>query len=92
LIFHLDFSTFFFNGIFIKYELLKLSLPLNYSSIKFMFIIKETTISYHDSSWFQWLNPNTILDYFCNVQNPFYNVECNNQVLKMQGMGPDQLK
>lgn len=47
-------------------------------------------VSWSDSSFIPWLNHTTVLDYFCDPRNPFYNSECNNQVLKMQGIGPGQ--
>ncbi|RMZ94281.1 mediator of RNA polymerase II transcription subunit 6 [Brachionus plicatilis] len=48
-------------------------------------------INWSDSSFFPWLNEFTVIDYFCDVRNPFYNVECNNQYLKMQGGNPETL-
>jgi len=49
-------------------------------------------VSWHNSQW----NPNmlssaTVLDYFANSSNPFYERNCNNEVLKMQRMSMDQL-
>lgn len=43
-------------------------------------------VNWSDSTFFPWLNPVTVLDYFCDTRNPFYNSQCNNQLLKMQGM------
>lgn len=49
-------------------------------------------VSWSDSSFFPWLNETTVLDYFCDVRNPFYNVECNNQFAKMQNISLEQLR
>merc|ERR1712127_25491 len=51
-------------------------------------------VSWSDSSFIPWLNQLSVLDYFCDTRNPFYSSECNNQVLKMQGIEnprPEQL-
>lgn len=37
------------------------------------------------------LNQSNILDYFSERSNPFYDRTCNNEVIKMQRLGPDQL-
>ncbi|CAF0707501.1 unnamed protein product [Brachionus calyciflorus] len=52
---------------------------------------KKLHINWSDSSFFPWLNEFTVLDYFCDARNPFYNVQCDNQFLKMQGGNPEAL-
>lgn len=42
-------------------------------------------LMWSDSSFLPYLNPATVLDYFCDQRNPFYDSSCNNQILKMQG-------
>lgn len=37
------------------------------------------------------LNAANILQYFCHLSNPFYDRECNNEVVRMQGLGLDRL-
>lgn len=32
-----------------------------------------------------------ILQYFCHLSNPFYDRECNNEVIRMQGLSQDRL-
>jgi hypothetical protein len=49
-------------------------------------------MSWSDSYFIPWLNETTVLDYFCDTRNPFYSDECNNQLLKMQGVNPEQLR
>ena len=51
----------------------------------------KLVLSWSDSAFFPHLNEATVLDYFCNTNNVFYNTDCNNQTLKMQGIGPEQL-
>lgn len=48
-------------------------------------------VSWSDSTFFPWLNQTTVLNYFCNPNNPFYNNNCNNEILRMQNINPDQL-
>lgn len=48
-------------------------------------------ISWHDSNWVPHLNPNNILDYFCQKSNPFYDRNCNNEIAKMQRLAPEQM-
>jgi len=54
-------------------------------------IENKLQLNWSDSSFFPWLNEATVLDYFCDVRNPFYNIGCNNQLLKMQNINPEQL-
>jgi len=55
----------------------------------FIIILKKIENKLHlmwsDSSFLPYLNPATVLDYFCDQRNPFYDSSCNNQILKMQG-------
>jgi len=51
----------------------------------FLFLENRLHVSWSDSSFLQYLNPTTVLDYFCDPRNPFYDSNCNNQILKMQG-------
>ncbi|XP_074601572.1 mediator complex subunit 6 [Brevipalpus obovatus] len=49
-------------------------------------------ISWHDSTWIPQINPNTVLDYFGEKSNPFYDRTCNNEMLKMQKQSLDLLE
>ncbi|XP_787850.1 mediator of RNA polymerase II transcription subunit 6 [Strongylocentrotus purpuratus] len=49
-------------------------------------------ISWHDSAWIPHLNQANIMDYFSNRSNPFYDRTCNNEIIKMQRLSPEQLK
>ncbi|KAL2303614.1 hypothetical protein Nmel_008891, partial [Mimus melanotis] len=48
-------------------------------------------ISWVDSSWIPILNNGSVLDYFSERSNPFYDRTCNNEVVKMQRMTLDHL-
>ncbi|XP_076441634.1 mediator of RNA polymerase II transcription subunit 6-like [Babylonia areolata] len=48
-------------------------------------------ISWHDSQWIPILSQSNVLDYFSERSNPFYDRTCNNEVIKMQRLNPDQL-
>ncbi|XP_012526567.1 mediator of RNA polymerase II transcription subunit 6 isoform X2 [Monomorium pharaonis] len=48
-------------------------------------------LSWHDSAWIPVLNPSNIMDYFSERSNPFYDRTCNNEIIKMQRLSPDQL-
>ncbi|XP_063803359.1 mediator of RNA polymerase II transcription subunit 6 [Pseudophryne corroboree] len=48
-------------------------------------------ISWVDSSWIPILNNATVLDYFSERSNPFYDRTCNNEVVKMQRLTLDHL-
>uniref|UniRef100_T1JAN2 Mediator of RNA polymerase II transcription subunit 6 n=1 Tax=Strigamia maritima TaxID=126957 RepID=T1JAN2_STRMM len=48
-------------------------------------------ISWHDSAWIPILKPNNVLDYFSERSNPFYDRTCNNEVIKMQRLNPEQM-
>lgn len=49
-------------------------------------------VSWCDSAWIPILNPATVMDYFSEKSNPFYDRTCNNEIVKMQRMNLDQLK
>lgn len=49
------------------------------------------SISWHDSAWIPVLNPSNVLDYFSERSNPFYDRQCNNEIIKMQRLSQDQL-
>lgn len=48
-------------------------------------------LSWQDSQWIPHLNPENILDYFCQKSNPFYDKQCNNEFARMQRMTPEQM-
>lgn len=49
-------------------------------------------ISWHDSNWVPHLNPENVLDYFCQKSNPFYDKLSNNEIARMQNLHPEQMK
>ncbi|XP_014671799.1 PREDICTED: mediator of RNA polymerase II transcription subunit 6-like isoform X2 [Priapulus caudatus] len=49
------------------------------------------SISWHDTAWIPVLNPGNVMDYFSDRSNPFYDRTCNNEVVKMQRLGLEQL-
>ncbi|XP_065331664.1 mediator of RNA polymerase II transcription subunit 6 [Cloeon dipterum] len=49
------------------------------------------SVSWHDSNWIPMLNPTNIMDYFSERSNPFYDRNCNNEIVKMQRLNSDQL-
>merc|ERR1712150_275385 len=51
----------------------------------------KLTISWVDSSWIPHLSAENVMAYFSERRNPFYDVTCNNEVLKMQNRSLDQL-
>ncbi|XP_052767797.1 mediator of RNA polymerase II transcription subunit 6-like [Mya arenaria] len=55
---------------------------------------KESTLNltWHDTAWIPVLNPGNILDYFSERSNPFYDRQCNNEIIKMQRLNHDQLQ
>lgn len=55
------------------------------------FIENPLGLSWHDSAWIPVLNPSNIMDYFSERSNPFYDRTCNNEIVKMQRLSPDQL-
>ncbi|BHF65824.1 Mediator of RNA polymerase II transcription subunit 6 [Sparganum proliferum] len=62
----------------------------------------STEISTETDSLYEvsWANPlfsphllcaANVLEYFCDLSNPFYDRECNNEVIRMQKLSPEQL-
>lgn len=58
----------------------------------FLFPDNLLGISWVDSAWIPILNNGSVLDYFSERSNPFYDRTCNNEVVKMQRMTLDHLK
>ncbi|NXE31470.1 MED6 polymerase, partial [Ptilorrhoa leucosticta] len=58
---------------------------------RFIFPDNLLGISWVDSSWIPILNNGSVLDYFSERSNPFYDRTCNNEVVKMQRMTLDHL-
>ncbi|XP_064600046.1 mediator of RNA polymerase II transcription subunit 6-like isoform X2 [Liolophura sinensis] len=50
------------------------------------------SISWCNSARSHLLNPTNIVDYFSDRSNPFYDCTCNNEIVKMQRVSPDQLQ
>nr|XP_016853750.1 PREDICTED: mediator of RNA polymerase II transcription subunit 6 isoform X1 [Anolis carolinensis] len=48
-------------------------------------------ISWVDSAWIPILNSGSVLDYFSERSNPFYDRTCNNEMVKMQRLTLDHL-
>lgn len=48
-------------------------------------------ISWCDHSWIPILSPTTVMDYFSEKSNPFYDRTCNNEIVKMQRLSLEQL-
>jgi len=48
-------------------------------------------LSWHDSGWIPLLNASNVMDYFSERSNPFYDRQCNNEIIKMQRLSPEQL-
>uniref|UniRef100_A0A6B2G6T1 Mediator of RNA polymerase II transcription subunit 6 n=1 Tax=Myxobolus squamalis TaxID=59785 RepID=A0A6B2G6T1_MYXSQ len=42
------------------------------------------SLSWRDEACLPNLNGNTVLNYFCQTSNPFYDRTCNNEIIKMQ--------
>ena len=57
-----------------------------------IFSEQNLSISWHDSAWIPVLNPSNVLDYFSERSNPFYERQCNNEIIKMQRLSIDQLE
>jgi len=47
--------------------------------------------TWHDPAWIPILNHTNVMDYFSERSNPFYNRQCNNEVIKMQRLNPEQM-
>lgn len=50
------------------------------------------SLSWHDSAWIPILNTTNVMDYFSDRSNPFYDRTCNNEIVKMQRLNPEQLQ
>ncbi|XP_023016302.1 mediator complex subunit 6 [Leptinotarsa decemlineata] len=50
------------------------------------------SLSWHDSAWIPILNTANVLDYFSQGSNPFFDRTCNNEIVKMQRLNPEQLQ
>lgn len=48
-------------------------------------------ISWYDSAWIPLLNQSSVLDYFSERSNPFYDRTCNNEIIKMQRLNVENL-
>lgn len=48
-------------------------------------------ISWHDSAWIPILDRGNVLKYFSERSNSFYDSQCNNEIIKMQGLSLDHL-
>ncbi|VDP92640.1 unnamed protein product [Echinostoma caproni] len=49
------------------------------------------SISWSNPAWSHLLSSVNVLDYFCDLSNPFYDRQCNNEVVRMQRLSPEQL-
>lgn len=49
-------------------------------------------LSWHDSTLIPLLNTSNVMDYFSQASNPFFDRTCNNEIVKMQRLNPDQLQ
>ncbi|XP_075228570.1 mediator complex subunit 6 isoform X2 [Lycorma delicatula] len=47
--------------------------------------------SWHDTNWIPVLSTSNVMEYFSERTNPFYDRTCNNEIIKMQRLGIDQL-
>ncbi|KAL1391516.1 hypothetical protein pipiens_012321 [Culex pipiens pipiens] len=48
-------------------------------------------ISWHGSNWIPILNPASVMEYFSEKSNPFYDRTCNNEIVRMQRQTLDLL-
>ncbi|XP_071961928.1 mediator of RNA polymerase II transcription subunit 6-like [Antedon mediterranea] len=48
-------------------------------------------MTWHDSAWIPMLDPSNVMNYFSERSNPFYDRTCNNEIVKMQRLNPEQL-
>jgi mediator of RNA polymerase II transcription subunit 6 len=48
-------------------------------------------VSWYNAAAVPHLNPLTVMDYFANHSNPFYDRMCNNEIIKMQRLSADHL-
>ncbi|XP_072031997.1 mediator of RNA polymerase II transcription subunit 6-like isoform X2 [Amphiura filiformis] len=49
-------------------------------------------MSWHDSAGIPHLNQHNVMEYFAERSNPFYDRTCNNEMVKMQRLDPEQMK
>lgn len=49
-------------------------------------------VSWHDTQMMASLNPQNVMDYFCRKSNPFYDRMCNNENIRMQRLGLENLQ
>lgn len=49
-------------------------------------------VSFYDTPLIPTLNPQNIMDYFCRKANPFYDRMCNNETIRMQRLGLENLQ
>lgn len=50
------------------------------------------SLSWQDSVWIPILNTTNVMEYFSQASNPFYDRTCNNEIVKMQRLNPEQLQ
>lgn len=50
------------------------------------------SLSWHDSAWIPILNTGNVMEYFSQASNPFFDRTCNNEIVKMQRLNPEQLQ
>ena len=53
--------------------------------------VKDTLLhqSWQSEAWMPILNPSNVLEYF--AESIFYDRQCNNEIIRMQRLNPDQL-
>lgn len=49
-------------------------------------------LTWQDSTWIPILNTSNVLEYFSQASNSFFDKTCNNEIIKMQRLNPDQLQ
>ena len=76
-----------------KMKTLRFSIPNYYTCLTERYcIIFSPDLTYHFQPFLAaQLNANNVLDYFSNIANPFYDRQCNNEQLRMQGRPLDSL-
>ncbi|XP_055329540.1 mediator of RNA polymerase II transcription subunit 6-like [Paramacrobiotus metropolitanus] len=53
---------------------------------------KTLSINWTDSAWVPHLSAANVMDYFAQMSNPFYDPLCNNEQIRMQRLGLENLK
>lgn len=56
------------------------------NNLMFSFAEHPLSVTWCDKTWLNYLNQQNVLDYFAERSNPFYDHECNNEVLRMRGV------